>query len=115
MSEPRESKGPSPLKSPKTPELILSSSDMERLKSKFTHRYKEPKLDPSVFVAPGAQIFGDVEIGRDANIWFNAVMRGDVNYIRIGQGTNIQDLSMIHVSYQTYPCLIGDFVTVGHS
>jgi gamma-carbonic anhydrase len=74
-----------------------------------------PKIHPSVFVAEGAQIIGDVEIGAGSSVWFNAVIRGDVNYIRIGERTNIQDNCVLHVTHDTYPLIIGSDVTVGHS
>lgn len=73
-----------------------------------------PKIDPSVFVADGAIVIGDVEIGAGSSIWFNTVVRGDINYIRIGKNTNIQDLSVVHVAAGTCPTFIGDDVTVGH-
>jgi carbonic anhydrase/acetyltransferase-like protein (isoleucine patch superfamily) len=74
-----------------------------------------PKIASSVFIAPNATIIGDVEIGEDASIWFNTVVRGDVNYIRIGAKTNIQDLCMCHVTLNKWPLLIGEGVTIGHS
>ncbi len=74
-----------------------------------------PKLHPSVFVAEGAHVIGDVEIEKDSSIWFNAVIRGDVNFIRIGERTNIQDASVLHVTHKRYPLIIGSNVTVGHS
>jgi len=86
-------------------------------------RYKEwfPKIDKSAWVAPDATIIGDVTIGEDASIWFGCVVRGDVHYIKIGKRTNIQDLTMIHVTHYKnpdrsdgYPTIIGDDVTVGH-
>lgn len=73
-----------------------------------------PKIDPSVFIAEGAKIIGDVEIGADSSIWFNVVVRGDVHYIRIGERTNIQDGSILHVTHQKYPLIIGSNVTIGH-
>jgi len=73
-----------------------------------------PRIHPSVFVAEGAQIIGDVEIGEDSSIWYNTVLRGDVHRIRIGRRTNIQDLTMMHVHRGTHPCMVGDDVTVGH-
>ena len=73
-----------------------------------------PRLHPSVFVAEGAQVIGDVEIGEDSSVWYNTVLRGDVNRIRIGRRTNIQDLTMLHVHKDTFPCHVGDDVTVGH-
>ncbi len=73
-----------------------------------------PKIDESVFVCDGVQIIGDVEIGKDSSVWFNTVIRGDVNYIRIGERTNIQDGSVLHVTYKKYPLIIGNEVTIGH-
>ncbi len=72
-------------------------------------------VDPSVFVAEGVRLVGDVQVGKDSSVWYNAVLRGDVNYIRIGERTNIQDLSLIHVSYGGHPTIVGNDVTVGHS
>lgn len=74
-----------------------------------------PRLNPSVFVAPGAKIIGDVEIGENSSVWYNCVVRGDVNYVKIGAMTNIQDLSMLHVTNGKFPLIIGNKVTVGHS
>lgn len=72
-----------------------------------------PNIHASVFVAPGAMIIGDVTIGEESNIWFNSVLRGDLEPIRIGCRTNIQDGSVIHMD-KDIPCLIGDDVTIGH-
>ncbi|MBI2619910.1 MAG: gamma carbonic anhydrase family protein [Ignavibacteriales bacterium] len=65
-------------------------------------------------MAPGASIVGDVEIGARCSVWFNAVIRGDVNTIRIGEETNIQDNAVLHVTHQTHPLRIGSRVTIGH-
>lgn len=87
-----------------------------------------PKIDPTAFVAPGAVIIGDVEIGPLSSIWFGCVLRGDVNSIRVGARTNIQDGTIVHVvaadqparmaikdvPSKGYPTLIGDDVTIGH-
>jgi carbonic anhydrase/acetyltransferase-like protein (isoleucine patch superfamily) len=73
-----------------------------------------PKVPPSVFIAQGAVIIGDVEIGENSSVWFNTVVRGDVHAIRIGSGTNIQDLSMLHVTRKSHPLIVGNDVTVGH-
>lgn len=73
-----------------------------------------PKIDPSVFIAEGAKVIGDVEIGADSSIWFNVVVRGDVHYIRIGERTNIQDGSILHVTHEKHPLIIGSNVTIGH-
>ena len=73
-----------------------------------------PRLHPSAFIADGAQVIGQVEIGEESSIWYNTVLRGDVNTITIGRRTNIQDLTMVHVERGTHPTRIGDDVTVGH-
>ena len=77
----------------------------------FLGRY--PRIHSSVFVAPGADVIGRVTLKRDASVWFGCVLRGDVNRIVIGQGTNIQDGSILHVD-DRQPCLIADHVHVGH-
>lgn len=74
-----------------------------------------PRLHPSVFLADGARVIGDVEAGEDSSFWFNVVVRGDVNFIRIGCRTNIQDGAVLHVTHKRFPLVIGDDVTVGHS
>ena len=75
------------------------------------YQNKYPKIDESVLIAEGAYIIGDVEIGRESSIWFNTVIRGDVNYIRIGERTNVQDLTMIHVTYKKFPTFIGNDIS----
>ena len=72
-----------------------------------------PRIHPSVYLAPGACVVGDVEIGEGSSVWFNAVVRGDVNRVRIGARTNVQDLCILHVTHE-HPCALGDEVTVGH-
>jgi carbonic anhydrase/acetyltransferase-like protein (isoleucine patch superfamily) len=85
-----------------------------------SYRHHTPQLAASTWVHASAQVIGDVVLGPDVSIWCNAVLRGDVNHIRIGAGSNIQDLSMAHVSHKTpakpegSPLLIGQHVTVGH-
>jgi carbonic anhydrase/acetyltransferase-like protein (isoleucine patch superfamily) len=74
-----------------------------------------PKLGRGVFVASGAAVIGQVEIGEDSNVWFNTVIRGDVNTIKIGARTNIQDNTTVHVTSKTGPTVIGDNVTIGHN
>jgi carbonic anhydrase/acetyltransferase-like protein (isoleucine patch superfamily) len=74
-----------------------------------------PRLHESVFVADGARIIGDVEIGADSSVWFNAVVRGDVCPIRIGERTNVQDNVTLHVTHDTGPLSIGSRVTIGHN
>jgi carbonic anhydrase/acetyltransferase-like protein (isoleucine patch superfamily) len=73
-----------------------------------------PRIDPSVLLATGCVVVGDVELGAGASIWFGAVVRGDVNSIRIGARTNIQDQAVVHVTGGTHPTWIGEDVTVGH-
>jgi len=73
-----------------------------------------PTIDASAFVAPNASVVGDVVIGANSTIWYGATMRGDVNIIRIGANTNIQDGTVIHVSTGGQGTHIGDNVTVGH-
>jgi carbonic anhydrase/acetyltransferase-like protein (isoleucine patch superfamily) len=79
-----------------------------------------PNIDPTAFVAETAVIIGDVEIGAQSGIWYNCVVRGDVNHIRIGARSNVQDLSMLHVTHKKNaddpgaPLIIGDDVTIGH-
>lgn len=68
----------------------------------------------SVFIAEGARIIGDVVIGEFSSVWFNAVVRGDVFWVKIGERTSIQDLCTLHVTKNTWPCVVGNGVTVGH-
>ena len=79
------------------------------------HKGTTPQFDSSVFIAPTACVIGDVQIGEKSSLWFNVVVRGDVNHIRIGKRTNVQDGSIIHVTRGTHPTVIGDDVTIGHS
>jgi carbonic anhydrase/acetyltransferase-like protein (isoleucine patch superfamily) len=73
-----------------------------------------PRIDPSAWIAPGATVVGDVEIGRDTSVWYGCVLRGDVHAIRVGARTNIQDLCVLHVTKGRFPCEVGDEVTIGH-
>jgi carbonic anhydrase/acetyltransferase-like protein (isoleucine patch superfamily) len=74
-----------------------------------------PTVHPSAYVDASAQVVGDVHIGAESSVWLNVVVRGDVNYIRIGARTNIQDLTLVHVMRETHPTVVGDDVTIGHS
>jgi carbonic anhydrase/acetyltransferase-like protein (isoleucine patch superfamily) len=74
-----------------------------------------PSVDPTAFVDVSAQVIGDVHLGAESSLWMNVVVRGDVNFIRIGRRSNIQDLTLVHVMRGTNPTVIGDDVTVGHS
>ena len=87
----------------------------------YSYKKWYPKIKKSVFVAPSADIIGNVKIGKDSSIWFGVIIRGDVHKIRIGKRTSIQDLSMIHVNHYKKsdmsdgsPTIIGDDVTIGH-
>ena len=86
-------------------------------------RYKEwfPKVGQNAWIAPDATIVGNVELGKESSVWFGCVIRGDVHYIKIGDRTNIQDLTMIHVTHYKkpdmsdgFPTIIGNDVTIGH-
>jgi len=74
-----------------------------------------PTIPDSCFVEDTGIVIGDVVMGEDCSVWFHAVIRGDVNYIRIGRRTNVQDLCMLHVTHDTHPLIIGEEVTIGHS
>jgi len=74
-----------------------------------------PRIAASAYIDSSAQIIGDVTIGERSSVWPNVSIRGDVNYIRVGDETSIQDNCVLHVDHDVYPCLIGNRVTVGHS
>lgn len=74
----------------------------------------EPTIDPTVYVAPGAVIIGDVVIGAESSIWFGTIVRADIHYIRIGAQTNIQDQCVLHVTGVKFPLHVGNRITVGH-
>lgn len=86
----------------------------------LSYHGKTPMLDPTAFVAPGARLIGDIAVGAEASIWYNCVLRGDVNAIRIGARSNIQDGSVIHVDSPQpgheagHPTIIGEEVLIGH-
>lgn len=73
-----------------------------------------PKIHDSAFIAENAMIIGDVEIGAESSVWYGSILRGDVNYIRIGARTNIQDACVLHVSAKTHPTVLEDEITLGH-
>ena len=77
------------------------------------YKNKKPKMHSSVFVAPGAHVIGDVTIGAGSSIWYGAVLRADISFIRVGKNTNIQDGSVLHVDYGR-PCILKDGIIVGH-
>lgn len=80
------------------------------------HKYKQyyPQFGNNCFIENSSQIIGDVILGNDCSVWYNVVIRGDVNYIRVGNRTNIQDGSILHVTHKKHPLNIGNGVTVGH-
>jgi carbonic anhydrase/acetyltransferase-like protein (isoleucine patch superfamily) len=81
----------------------------------FVHfRGRVPIVHPTAFVDESAQVIGDVEIGPDSSVWMHVAIRGDVNFIRIGRRSNVQDGSVVHVMHDTHPTRIGDEVTIGH-
>jgi len=73
-----------------------------------------PRVHPTAFIDESAQVIGDVEIGEESSVWMGVVVRGDVNRIRIGRRTNVQDGTIVHVMIRTHPTTIGDNVTIGH-
>lgn len=76
---------------------------------------KYPQLGDNCFVAPNATIVGDVVMGNECSIWFNAVIRGDVHFIKMGNKVNVQDGAVIHCTYQKNPTIIGNNVSIGHN
>lgn len=79
----------------------------------IVHHGVRPAVHPSAWIADGAWLIGAVEVGEESSVWFNAVLRGDINAVRVGRRTNIQDGSVLHVTKE-YPVVVGDEVTVGH-
>ncbi len=79
-----------------------------------SYRGRQPVVHPSAYVDESAQVIGDVEIGAESSLWMNVVLRGDVNYIRIGERSNVQDGTVVHVMHDTHPTIIGNDVTIGH-
>lgn len=95
----------------------MATSSIQKIESRKLYPYENlfPKVHKTVFLADGVRIVGDVEIGEYSSVWYNTVIRGDVNYVKIGNMTNVQDCSMLHVTNGKYPLNIGDMVTIGHS
>ncbi|HEY5626349.1 MAG TPA: gamma carbonic anhydrase family protein [Nitrospira sp.] len=75
----------------------------------------KPTIPTSCFIEDTGVVIGDVVMGESCSVWFHAVIRGDVHYIRIGDRTNVQDLCMLHVTHDTHPLIVGSDVTIGHS
>jgi len=78
------------------------------------YRGQLPRVHPTAFIDDSAQVIGDVEIGDESSVWMCVVIRGDVNRIRIGRRSNVQDSTVVHVMKDTHPTIIGDDVTIGH-
>jgi carbonic anhydrase/acetyltransferase-like protein (isoleucine patch superfamily) len=78
------------------------------------HRGRLPRVHPTAFIDDSAQVIGEVEIGEESSVWMSTVVRGDVNWIRIGARTNVQDGTIVHAMIRTHPTAIGDNVTIGH-
>lgn len=96
----------------------MESSSLQKLNDEiklFPYRGMFPKLGDNIFLASGVKIIGDVTIGNNSSVWYNTVIRGDVHYIKIGESTNVQDCSMLHVTNGKYPLNIGSKITIGHS
>jgi carbonic anhydrase/acetyltransferase-like protein (isoleucine patch superfamily) len=74
-----------------------------------------PQLSASCYVDPSAQVIGDVTLGERSSVWMNAVLRGDVNSIRVGANSNVQDCAVLHGQRNLYPVIVGDWVTIGHN
>lgn len=81
----------------------------------YAFRGVSPRIHPSAFLTPSAEVIGDVEIGENSSLWFNVVVRGDVHWIKIGRDTNIQDGSVLHTTFKKWPLTLGNGVSIGHS
>jgi carbonic anhydrase/acetyltransferase-like protein (isoleucine patch superfamily) len=81
----------------------------------LTVKEKDPQFGENCFIAPNATIVGDVTMGNDCSIWFNAVLRGDVNYIKMGNKVNVQDGAVVHCTFLKHPTTIGNNVSIGHN
>jgi len=96
----------------------MESSSLQKLNDEvkiFTYKDYYPNIGSNVFLASGVKIVGNVEIGDNSSVWYNTVIRGDVHYIKIGEMTNVQDCSMLHVTNGKFPLNIGNKITIGHS
>ena len=85
---------------------------LEKQLDRFLRR--QPALGKGVFIAKGAVVLGDVALGNYSSVWYNAVLRGDINRIQVGHHSNIQDNAVLHLA-DDFPCVVGNYVTVGHS
>ncbi|HUS35505.1 MAG TPA: gamma carbonic anhydrase family protein [Verrucomicrobiae bacterium] len=90
-------------------------SDAAKLSQQLdTFLRRKPRLGAGVYIARGAVVLGDVTLGDHSSVWYNAVLRGDINRIEIGHHSNIQDNAVLHLADE-FPCIVGDWVTIGHS
>lgn len=88
---------------------------MGKLESQLdTFLRRQPRLGKNVYIARGAHVLGDVKLGDHASVWYGAVLRGDINRIVVGHHSNVQDNAVLHLA-DDYPCLVGNYVTIGHS
>jgi carbonic anhydrase/acetyltransferase-like protein (isoleucine patch superfamily) len=87
-------------------------SDLRELLNTFLRR--QPRIGNEVYIATGAVVIGDVALGDHSSVWYNAVLRGDINRIEVGHHTNVQDNAVIHLA-EEFPCILGSYVTIGHS
>jgi gamma-carbonic anhydrase len=87
---------------------------MDKLENQLTTFLgRQPTIGQGVYIAKSALVLGDVTLGDTSSVWFNAVLRGDINRIVVGRGSNVQDNAVFHLA-DDYPCIVGDYVTVGH-
>ena len=80
-----------------------------------SYQGRAPEVHPSCYVDLSAQLVGDVTLGEHSSVWMNAVLRGDVNSIRVGSNSNVQDCAVLHGQRNLYPVIVGDWVTIGHN
>jgi carbonic anhydrase/acetyltransferase-like protein (isoleucine patch superfamily) len=93
-------------------QILTRMTKLEKQLNRFLR--KKPALGKGVFIAKGAVVLGDVSLGAHSSVWFNAVLRGDINRIVVGHHTNIQDNAVLHLA-DDYACIVGSYVTIGHS
>jgi carbonic anhydrase/acetyltransferase-like protein (isoleucine patch superfamily) len=91
---------------------MIGAMTLDQRLEKFLH--KKPTLGPGTYIATGAVVLGDVTLGEGSSVWYNAVVRADINRIVIGHHSNVQDNAVLHLADE-FPCILGDYVTVGHS
>ena len=95
-------------------DILKSSIKIGNFVSILSYKGKLPTIEEGVFIADGSRIIGDVKLGSKVSVWFNSVIRGDVNSIEIGESSNVQDGSVIHCTFEKFPTKIGKFVTIAH-